>query len=97
MNEDSTRSELLAIPLILVIFGIGALVMFAATEGPWAAPFATVAVRDEMDKRAWLHLRHTTTSTGRGCARPRWCSLRLHSQPRRPRRLQSESRGTGSP
>jgi protein-S-isoprenylcysteine O-methyltransferase Ste14 len=27
---------LLAIPLIIVIFGIGALVMFAATEGPWA-------------------------------------------------------------
>ena len=36
MNEDSTRTELLAIPLILVIFGIGALVMFAATEGPRA-------------------------------------------------------------
>ena len=36
MNEDSTRTELLAIPLIVVIFGIGALVMFAATEGPWA-------------------------------------------------------------
>jgi len=36
MNDDSTRVELLAIPLIVVIFGIGALVMFAATEGPWA-------------------------------------------------------------
>ena len=36
MNEDSTRVELLAIPLIVVIFGIGALVMFAAVEGPWA-------------------------------------------------------------
>jgi len=36
MNEDSTRTELLAIPLIVLIFGIGALVMFAATEGPWA-------------------------------------------------------------
>jgi hypothetical protein len=36
VNEDSTRVELLAIPLIVVICGIGALVLFAATEGPWA-------------------------------------------------------------
>ena len=36
MTEDSTRLELLAIPLVAVIFGIGALVMFAAVEGPWA-------------------------------------------------------------
>ena len=35
MNED-TRVELLAIPVVAVIFGIGALVLFAATEGPWA-------------------------------------------------------------
>ena len=35
MNED-TRVELLAIPLVAVIFGIGALVLFAASEGPWA-------------------------------------------------------------
>jgi hypothetical protein len=28
--------ELLAIPVVAVIFGIGALVLFAATEGPWA-------------------------------------------------------------
>ena len=35
MKHD-TRVELLAIPLIVVIFGTGALVMFAATEGPWA-------------------------------------------------------------
>jgi hypothetical protein len=34
--KQDTRVELLAIPLIAVIFGIGALVMFAATEGPWA-------------------------------------------------------------
>jgi hypothetical protein len=27
---------LLAIPVVAVIFGIGALVMFAAVEGPWA-------------------------------------------------------------
>ena len=32
MSQDSTRVELLAIPLILAIFGIGALVMFAAVE-----------------------------------------------------------------
>ena len=36
MNEDSKRVELMAIPLIAVICGILALVMFAATEGPWA-------------------------------------------------------------
>jgi hypothetical protein len=35
MSADN-KIELLAIPLIAVIFGIGALVMFAATEGPWA-------------------------------------------------------------
>jgi ABC-type uncharacterized transport system YnjBCD permease subunit len=35
-DQYSTRVELLAIPLIAVIFGIGALVMFAAVEGPWA-------------------------------------------------------------
>jgi protein-S-isoprenylcysteine O-methyltransferase Ste14 len=34
--KDDTRVELLAIPLIAVIFGIGALVLFAATKGPWA-------------------------------------------------------------
>jgi hypothetical protein len=34
--NDDTRIELLAIPLVAVIFGIGALVLFAATEGPWA-------------------------------------------------------------
>jgi hypothetical protein len=34
--QENTRVELLAIPLVAVIFGIGALVMFAATEGPWA-------------------------------------------------------------
>lgn len=32
----NTRVELLAIPLVVMIFGIGALVLFAATEGPWA-------------------------------------------------------------
>jgi hypothetical protein len=36
VDQYSTRVELLAIPLIVVIFGIGALVMFAAVEGPWA-------------------------------------------------------------
>jgi hypothetical protein len=34
--KDGTRVELLAIPVVAVIFGIGALVLFAATEGPWA-------------------------------------------------------------
>jgi hypothetical protein len=34
--KQDTRVELLAIPLVAVIFGIGALVLFAATEGPWA-------------------------------------------------------------
>jgi ABC-type uncharacterized transport system YnjBCD permease subunit len=34
--KEDTRVELLAIPLIAVIFGIGALVLFAATKGPWA-------------------------------------------------------------
>jgi ABC-type uncharacterized transport system YnjBCD permease subunit len=34
--NDGTRVELLAIPVVAVIFGIGALVLFAATEGPWA-------------------------------------------------------------
>jgi amino acid transporter len=36
MNEDSTSVELMAILIVGVIFGIGALVLFAATEGPWA-------------------------------------------------------------
>ena len=36
MSQDSTRVELLAIPLIVVILGVLALVLFAATEGPWA-------------------------------------------------------------
>jgi cell division protein FtsW (lipid II flippase) len=36
MNQDSTRVELLAIPVTVVIFGVLALVMFAAVEGPWA-------------------------------------------------------------
>ena len=35
MNDD-TRVELLTIALVAVICGIGALVLFAATEGPWA-------------------------------------------------------------
>jgi hypothetical protein len=35
MKED-TRVEFLAIPVVVAIFGIGALVLFAATEGPWA-------------------------------------------------------------
>jgi hypothetical protein len=34
--KENTRVELLAIPLVVLIFGIGALVLFAATEGPWA-------------------------------------------------------------
>ena len=34
--KQGTRVELLAIPLIAVIFGVLALVMFAATDGPWA-------------------------------------------------------------
>jgi cyanate permease len=34
--KDDTRVELLAIPVVAVIFGIGVLVLFAATEGPWA-------------------------------------------------------------
>jgi ABC-type uncharacterized transport system YnjBCD permease subunit len=34
--KENTRVELLAIPLVVIIFGIGALVLFAATEGPWA-------------------------------------------------------------
>jgi hypothetical protein len=36
VDPYSTRVELLAIPVVAVIFGIGALVMFAAVEGPWA-------------------------------------------------------------
>jgi F0F1-type ATP synthase assembly protein I len=36
ISQDSTRLEFLAIPLIGVILGIIALVMFAAVEGPWA-------------------------------------------------------------
>jgi hypothetical protein len=36
MKHESTRVELLAIPLVLVILGIVALVMLAAVEGPWA-------------------------------------------------------------
>jgi hypothetical protein len=36
VDPYSTRVELLAIPLVAVIFGIGALVMFAAVEGLWA-------------------------------------------------------------
>jgi hypothetical protein len=36
MNEDSTGIELIAIPIVGVIFGIAALVLFAAAEGPWA-------------------------------------------------------------
>jgi len=36
VDRYSTRVELLAIPVVAVIFGIGALVMFAAVEGPWA-------------------------------------------------------------
>jgi hypothetical protein len=35
--KEGTRVELLAIPLVGVIFGIGALVLFAATEGPWGS------------------------------------------------------------
>jgi hypothetical protein len=35
-DRYSTRVELLVIPVVAVIFGIGALVMFAAVEGPWA-------------------------------------------------------------
>ena len=34
--KENPRVELLAIPLVAMIFGIGALVLFAATEGPWA-------------------------------------------------------------
>jgi hypothetical protein len=34
--NDDNRVELLAIPVVAVIFGTGALVFFAATEGPWA-------------------------------------------------------------
>ena len=34
--KEGVRVELLAIPLVGLIFGIGALVLFAATEGPWA-------------------------------------------------------------
>ena len=34
VDRYSTRVELLAIPVVAVIFGIGALVMFAAVEGP---------------------------------------------------------------
>jgi len=36
LSQDSTRVELLAIPVIVVILGILALVLFAATKGPWA-------------------------------------------------------------
>lgn len=35
-GQDSTRVELLAIPLIGVILGVIGLVMLAAVEGPWA-------------------------------------------------------------
>jgi hypothetical protein len=35
VNED-TRVEFLAIPIVAVILGILVLVLFAATEGPWA-------------------------------------------------------------
>jgi hypothetical protein len=35
-DRYSTRVELLAIPVVAVIFGIGGLVMLAAVEGPWA-------------------------------------------------------------
>ena len=34
--NDGTRVELLAIPVVAVIFGVGAAVLFAATEGVWA-------------------------------------------------------------
>ena len=36
MSQDSTRVELIAIPLVVVIMGVIALVLFAATRGPWA-------------------------------------------------------------
>jgi hypothetical protein len=36
MSQDSTRVELLAIPVIGVVLGVIALVMLAAVEGPWA-------------------------------------------------------------
>jgi hypothetical protein len=34
--KDDTRVELLALPIVAVILGIVALVLFAATRGPWA-------------------------------------------------------------
>jgi hypothetical protein len=34
--KEDTRVELLAAPLVAVIFGIGGLVLFAAIEGPRA-------------------------------------------------------------
>ena len=34
--QQETRVELLGIPVMAVMFGIGALVLFAATEGHWA-------------------------------------------------------------
>src|SRR4249920_408993 len=36
MKNDSIRTEFLAIPVIVVIFGIGFALLLAATEGPWA-------------------------------------------------------------
>ena len=36
MSQDSTRVELIAIPLVVAILGLIVLVLFAATKGPWA-------------------------------------------------------------
>jgi hypothetical protein len=44
MKGDSTRIELMAIPIVAVLFGIGLLLFIAASEGLWAWLFAGAAV-----------------------------------------------------
>ena len=36
MNSDSTRVELMAIPIVVVIFGIGLVILLASEQGLWA-------------------------------------------------------------
>ena len=44
MNKDSTRTELMAIPIVLVLFGIGLALFIASVKGVWTWLFVGAAV-----------------------------------------------------
>ena len=73
MKSDSTRTELMAIPIVAVLFGIGLVLFIASANGVWAWLFVGAAALVLADNELAIHGTNNPGSIGSfvswGCIR----------------------------